>query len=171
MILVVGLPDLRSLAQCGLPARAWSRYRPCAPTSTPHATPAIWSRSHSRSGEKGPTSRPIAGPPDVTFFNPVTGNVHVAIGDPGVVETINPVTGARKLTVTGADAHTTAWVPPDRLYVTCARRRSRACGRLSLQTGRTPMIRASCSFRTINAGVALVLDASPHRHLPREKSA
>ena len=60
---------------------------------------------------------PIAGPPDVTFFNPATGNVHVAIGEPGLIETINPVTGMRKQTATGADAHTTVLVPPDRLYV------------------------------------------------------
>ena len=36
---------------------------------------------------------PIAGPPDVTFFNPASGLVHVAIGDPGLVETIDPRTG------------------------------------------------------------------------------
>jgi len=60
---------------------------------------------------------PIAGPPDVTFFNPATGLVHVAIGDPGLVETINPQTGSRQQTMTGAGAHTTAIVVPDRLYV------------------------------------------------------
>ena len=60
---------------------------------------------------------PIAGPPDVTFFNPATGLVHVAIGDPGLVETVNPRTGHRTQTMTGADAHTTVLVPPDRLYV------------------------------------------------------
>ncbi len=60
---------------------------------------------------------PIAGPPDVTFFNPATGLVHVAIGDPGLVETIDPRTGQGMQTVTGADAHTTVLVPPDRLYV------------------------------------------------------
>src|SRR6266702_5621386 len=32
---------------------------------------------------------PIAGAPDVTFFNPATGLVHVAIGEPGLVETID----------------------------------------------------------------------------------
>jgi len=32
----------------------------------------------------------IGGAPDVTFFNPATGLVHVAIGDPGLVETIDP---------------------------------------------------------------------------------
>jgi DNA-binding beta-propeller fold protein YncE len=60
---------------------------------------------------------PIAGSPDVTFFNPATGLVHVAIGDPGLVETINPQTGSRQQTMTGAGAHTTAIVVPDRLYV------------------------------------------------------
>jgi hypothetical protein len=60
---------------------------------------------------------PIAGAPDVTFFNPATGLVHVAIGEPGLVETINPQTGASVRTATGAGAHTTAIVVPDRLYV------------------------------------------------------
>ena len=60
---------------------------------------------------------PIGGPPDVTFFNPATGLVHVAIGDPGLVETIDPRTGASARTMTGAGAHTTAIVIPDRLYV------------------------------------------------------
>ena len=59
---------------------------------------------------------PIAGPPDVTFFNPSTGLVHVAIGDPGLVETIDPRTGAKASTMTGAGAHTTAIVVPNRLY-------------------------------------------------------
>jgi streptogramin lyase len=60
---------------------------------------------------------PIAGVPDVTFFNPSTGLVHVAIGDPGLVETINPQTGATDRTTTGQGAHTTAIVVPDQLYV------------------------------------------------------
>ncbi|MDB5635803.1 MAG: family beta-propeller protein [Bradyrhizobium sp.] len=60
---------------------------------------------------------PIAGPPDVTFFNPATGLVHVAIGEPGLVETIDPRNGHGTRTVTGAGAHTTALVAPDRLYV------------------------------------------------------
>ena len=37
---------------------------------------------------------PIAENPDVTFFNPTTGLVHVAIGKPGIVQTIDPRTGA-----------------------------------------------------------------------------
>ncbi|MGV7213242.1 YncE family protein [Bradyrhizobium sp. UFLA05-112] len=60
---------------------------------------------------------PIAGAPDVTFFNPATGRVHVAIGEPGVIETIDPKTGARSRTTTGEGAHTTALVAPDQLYV------------------------------------------------------
>ncbi|MEA2837439.1 MAG: hypothetical protein QOD89_1989 [Bradyrhizobium sp.] len=60
---------------------------------------------------------PIAGPPDVTFFNPATGLVHVAIGEPGLVETVDPRTGRGMQTMTGAGAHTTVLVPPDQLYV------------------------------------------------------
>lgn len=58
----------------------------------------------------------IAGPPDVTFFNPATARLHVAIGEPGVIDTINPRTGDRLQTPTGAGAHTTAIVAPNRLY-------------------------------------------------------
>ena len=53
----------------------------------------------------------------MTFFNPSSGLVHVAIGDPGLVETIDPRTGSVIRTMTGADAHTTVVVPPDRLTV------------------------------------------------------
>lgn len=60
---------------------------------------------------------PLAGAPDVTFVNPSTGLVHVAIGQPGVVQSIDPVSGASRQTTTAARAHTTAIVAPDRLYV------------------------------------------------------
>jgi len=60
---------------------------------------------------------PIAGAPDVTFFNPATGLVHVAIGEPGLVESIDPRTEQSVRTTTAAGAHTTAIVLPDRLYV------------------------------------------------------
>ena len=60
---------------------------------------------------------PIAGEPDVTFFNPATGLVHVAIGEPGLIESIYPRSGASTHTMTGAGAHTTAIVLPDTLYV------------------------------------------------------
>jgi hypothetical protein len=60
---------------------------------------------------------PIAGVPDVTVFNPETGLVHVAIGKPGLVQTIDPRTGASATVATGPAAHTTALVSPDTLYV------------------------------------------------------
>jgi DNA-binding beta-propeller fold protein YncE len=59
----------------------------------------------------------IAGAPDVTFFNPASGLVHVAIGEPGLVESIDPRTGHTMRTTTGDGAHTTVLVPPDQLYV------------------------------------------------------
>ena len=59
----------------------------------------------------------IAGEPDVTFFNPATGLVHVAIGQPGLVQSIDPLTNARTQFVTGRGAHTTALAAPDCLYV------------------------------------------------------
>jgi hypothetical protein len=60
---------------------------------------------------------PIGGPPDVTFFNPATGLVHVAIGEPGLVDSIDPRNGHATRTATGTGAHTTALVAPDQLYV------------------------------------------------------
>jgi DNA-binding beta-propeller fold protein YncE len=60
---------------------------------------------------------PIAGAPDVTFFNTTTGLVHVAIGKPGLVQSIDPRNGNSSQTKTAAGAHTTALVPPNRLYV------------------------------------------------------
>jgi len=71
------------------------------------------------SADSGETSNawPLAGAPDVTFFNPTTGIIHVAIGKPGLVQSIDPRTGTSVQTMTGAGAHTTALVGPDRLYV------------------------------------------------------
>ena len=60
---------------------------------------------------------PIAGAPDVTFFNPATKLVHVAIGEPGLVQSIDPGTGKSTKVMTAAGAHTTALAAPDRLYV------------------------------------------------------
>jgi hypothetical protein len=60
---------------------------------------------------------PIAGPPDVTFFNPSSNLVHVAIGEPGLLETVNPASGARATTTTARGAHTTVLAPRDRVYV------------------------------------------------------
>jgi hypothetical protein len=60
---------------------------------------------------------PIAGAPDVTFVNPATGIVHVAIGEPGLVQSIDPRSGQSSQCATGTGAHTTAFIPPDGLYV------------------------------------------------------
>jgi DNA-binding beta-propeller fold protein YncE len=60
---------------------------------------------------------PLAGVPDATFFNPKSGLVHVAIGDPGLIQSVNPRTGITTEFVTVAGAKTTALIEPDRLYV------------------------------------------------------
>jgi len=60
---------------------------------------------------------PLAGAPDATFFNPASGLVHVAIADPGLVQSIDPRTGNSVPLYTAIGAKTTAPVPPDRLYV------------------------------------------------------
>lgn len=60
---------------------------------------------------------PLAGAPDATFFNPTSGLVHVAIADPGLVQSIDPRTGAASKLATAKGAKTTAFVAPDRLYV------------------------------------------------------
>jgi hypothetical protein len=60
---------------------------------------------------------PLAGIPDATFFNPASGLVHVAIEDPGLVQSIDPRTGSSTQLLTAKGAKTTALVPPDRLYV------------------------------------------------------
>ena len=118
MILVAGLPDLNLLAQWKLPSGG------AHGLDIDHARGRLYAACDdgelvevdSRSGEVT-NVWPIAGPPDVTFFNPATGRVHVAIGEPGLVETVDPGTGKAVRTVTAAGAHTTVLVPPDRLYV------------------------------------------------------
>ena len=60
---------------------------------------------------------PLEGAPDATFFNPASGRVHVAIADPGLVQTIDPRTGVTGSCNTAKGAKTTALVGPDRLYV------------------------------------------------------
>jgi DNA-binding beta-propeller fold protein YncE len=60
---------------------------------------------------------PLAGAPDATFFNPTTGLVHVAIERPGLVQSIDPRTGAGAELPTALGAKTTAFAAPDRLYV------------------------------------------------------
>jgi hypothetical protein len=118
MILVASLPDLSPIAQWRLPSGG------AHGLDIDHAAGRLYAACDdgalvevdSRSGEVT-NVWPIAGAPDVTFFNPATGLVHVAIGEPGLVETIDPRTGNGAQTMTGADAHTTVIAPPDKLYV------------------------------------------------------
>ncbi len=60
---------------------------------------------------------PLAGVPDTTFFNPKSGLVHVAIGDPGLIQSGDPLTGTSTQFITAIGAKTTALIEPDRLYV------------------------------------------------------
>jgi hypothetical protein len=60
---------------------------------------------------------PLAGAPDATFFNPKSGLVHVAIGDPGLIQSADPLTYTSTQFITAAGAKTTALIEPDRLYV------------------------------------------------------
>jgi YVTN family beta-propeller protein len=118
MILVASLPDLRPVAQWPLPSGG------AHGLDIDHARCRLYAACDagelvevdSRSG-KVTNVWSIAGAPDVTFFNPATGRVHVAIGEPGLIETVDPRTGKAIRTATGAGAHTTVLVPPDRLYV------------------------------------------------------
>ena len=118
MILVARLPDLCAIAQWKLPAGG------AHGLDIDHASGRLYAAcDESALVEVSSTSGevtnvwPIAGPPDVTFFNAATGLVHVAIGEPGLVESVDPRTGHSTRTLTGAGAHTTAIVVPDRLYV------------------------------------------------------
>ena len=69
--------------------------------------------------QSGQTRRewPLAGVPDATFFNPKSGLVHVAIEDPGLIQTVDPPTNISTQFITAKGAKTTALVEPDRLYV------------------------------------------------------
>jgi len=118
MVLVARLPDLSAIAHWKLPSSG------AHGLDVDHSRGRLYAACDdgalveidSYSGEVT-NVWPIAGPPDVTFFNPATGHVHVAIGEPGLVETVDPRTGVSMRTITAAGAHTTALVVPDRLYV------------------------------------------------------
>jgi hypothetical protein len=60
---------------------------------------------------------PLPGGPDATFFNPESGLVHVAIGDPGLIQSIDPRSNAGTQFITAPGATTTALIEPDKLYV------------------------------------------------------
>jgi DNA-binding beta-propeller fold protein YncE len=118
MLLVARLPDLKQVQQWRLPASG------AHGVDIDHQRGRIYVACDDSAlvevdiGSGDVTNHwSIAGEPDVTFFNPATGLVHVAIGQPGIVQSIDPLTNARTQFVTGRGAHTTALAAPDRLYV------------------------------------------------------
>ena len=118
MVLVARLPDLSSVTHWPLPSGG------AHGMDINHAANLLYVACDdgalvevdTRSGQ---TLRqwPLAGGPDATFFNPASGLVHVAIGDPGLVQTVDPRTGNVSRIATARGAGTTALVVPDRLYV------------------------------------------------------
>lgn len=118
MLLVARLPDLTRVRQWPLPAkgvhgldidtRAGLLYGACDEGVLVEVDAVL--------GEVRGTW-PLDGGPDATFFNPASGLVHVAIGKPGLVQTIDPRTGESSRTATAAGAKTTSLVAPNRLYV------------------------------------------------------
>ena len=118
MVLVARLPDLGAVTHWRLPAGG------AHGLDIDHASGRLYAACDESalveiSSISGDVTNvwPIAGTPDVTFFNPATGLVHVAIGEPGLIESVDPRTGHTVRTLTGAGAHTTAIVIPDWLYV------------------------------------------------------
>jgi len=118
MVLVAGLPELNLIAQWKLPSGG------AHGLDIDHSRGRLYAACDDRAlveidSASGDVTNvwPIAGAPDVTFFNPATGLVHIAIGEPGLVEAVDPRTGRAVRTMTGTGAHTTVLVPPDRLYV------------------------------------------------------
>jgi hypothetical protein len=118
MVLVAGLPALNLIAQWRLPSGG------AHGLDIDHSRGRLYAACDDGAlveidSSSGDVTNvwPIAGTPDVTFFNPATGLVHVAIGEPGLVETVDPRTGGAARTMTKTGAHTTVLVPPDRLYV------------------------------------------------------
>ncbi len=118
MVLVARLPDLSEVHQWALPStgahgididhEAGQLYVACdggaliQVSTTDGRVGSLW---------------PLAGAPDATFFNSLTGIVHVAIAEPGLVQSIDTRIGASAPFGTAPGAQTTALVPPDLLYV------------------------------------------------------
>jgi YVTN family beta-propeller protein len=118
VVLVAGLPDLAPIAQWPLPSagahgididvtgnRLFVACDGGALVAVDTGTGTVLDRW------------PLPGGPDATFYNPDSGLVHVAVGNPGVVVSVDPTSGRTGSCATEARAGTTALVPPDRLYV------------------------------------------------------
>ena len=118
MVLVAGLPDLSSLEHWPLPSGG------AHGMDINHAANLLYVACDDGAlvevdTRSGKTQRqwPLAGGPDATFFNPASGIVHVAIAEPGLVQSVDPRTGAASKIATASGAKTTAFIAPDRLYV------------------------------------------------------
>jgi DNA-binding beta-propeller fold protein YncE len=118
MVWVARLPDLGAVERWALPAEG------AHGIDIDHANGRLYVACDGRalievgsgSGELR-RSWVLAGGPDATFFNPASGLVHVAIGDPGLVQSFDTRTGARGDFTTAPGAKTTALIPPNGLYV------------------------------------------------------
>lgn len=118
MVLVASLPDLQTVQHWGLaPGGAHGM-------DIDHKNNLLYVACDDGAlvevdAKRGKAQRqwPLVGGPDATFFNPVSGLVHVAIAEPGVVQTIDPRKNTIETIETAKGAKTTALVVPDRLYV------------------------------------------------------
>lgn len=118
MVLVANLPELNAVQHWQLPCggahgmdidhASGLLYVPCDGGSLVEVD--------TQSGEMR-RQWPLAGGPDATFFNPRSGLVHVAIGDPGLTQSVDPLTGTHGKIATAHGVTTTALIEPDRLYV------------------------------------------------------
>ena len=118
MVLVASLPDLRDIQHWPLPSGG------AHGMDIDHERNLIYVACDDGAllevdGLNGKMHRqwPLSGGPDATFFNPASGLVHVAIADPGVVQTVDPRVSTIETIETAKGAKTTALVMPDRLYV------------------------------------------------------
>ena len=118
MVLVATLPELKAIQRWPLPSDG------AHGMDINHAANLLYVACDGgllvevdvRSGQKQ-REWPLAGVPDATFFNPTSGLVHVAIEDPGMIQTVDPRTATSTQFITAKGAKTTALVEPDRLYV------------------------------------------------------
>ena len=118
MVLVASLPELEKIDHWPIPAAGPHGL------DLDHATGTLYVACDSgalvqcsvRNGAIG-SLWPLPGSPDATFFNPRSGLVHVAIGDPGLIQSINPSSSETVSCLTANGAPTTALVPPNCLYV------------------------------------------------------
>jgi DNA-binding beta-propeller fold protein YncE len=118
MIFVAELPELRNVQQWPLPSGG------AHGLDIDHASGCLYTACDGGAlievaAGDGQVRRKwsLAGAPDATFFNPVSGLVHVAIGAPGLIQSVDPRSVASTEIMTAAAAKTTSLVPPEHLYV------------------------------------------------------